>query len=346
MVHKNQKSMEIIDKSNMRQKILDFPKQFRIGLKAAENVKIIGNFKRVLLCGVGGSALPGEILNMFFWNYKIDLPLHVHRDYGLPYYAAHNKNFLVICNSYSGNTEETLFSYNEAIKNKLQVIAITSGGKLLEISKKNKTPVAIIPQGYPPRMALGYQFAAFVKILANCRLIKSKKSLKDILALENNLKPANIETEGKNLAKKLVDKIPLIYASRRLKIAAKIWKIKFNENSKTPAFYNYFPELNHNEHGQFDGNKNDQFYVIILRDDNDYIRIRQRMDLLAQILKAKKIPALIIDMKGKNALNKLFSVFLLGDWASYYLALEYGMDPTPVKLNDKFKRRLASSPRW
>lgn len=325
-----------IDKSNMRQVILNFPKQFRVGLEAAKNVKVSGKFDAVLICGMGGSALPGDILSMWLEAYKIGLPLYIHRDYGLPYKA--DEQHLIICISYSGNTEETLTSFEEARRKNLKVAAIASGGKLAKLCLKYKIPLVVIPKGYQPRMALGFQFAALMKILVNCGVIKN--GLENISALDKNLQPKKLEAQGKKLAKKLSGKYPVIYASDRLKNLARIWKIKFNENSKIPAFYNYFPELNHNELSGFTAG-GEQFSAIILRDIADNPRVLKRMKLTADIIKSKGVNVDIIDIGGKNILYKIFSNLLLADWVSYYLALEYGVDPTPVKIVEEFKKKLS-----
>ncbi|MBI2041721.1 MAG: hypothetical protein HYT20_01715 [Candidatus Nealsonbacteria bacterium] len=139
--------------------------------------------------------------------------------------------------------------------------------------------------------------------------------------------------------------MPIIYASSRLKYLdlARIWKIKFNENSKIPAFCNYFPELNHNELVGFENNGypvSIATSIIILRDDLDLPRIKERIELTAEILKPTGVQAQFVDIKGEDILYKIFDNILLSDWTSYYLALEYKIDPTPVKLNDEFKKLL------
>jgi len=319
--------------------ILDFPKQFRVGLKSAKNLRIENRglkIENLIICGMGGSALPGDILKMFLRAEKIDLPVKIYRNYGLPYYVG--KRHLIICISYSGDTEETLTAFEQALRKKIKIVAISSGGKLAKLCKKYKVPVAIIPRGYQPRMALGFQIGALMQILADCGLIKNCAN--DLLALEKNLQPHELESQGKKIAKKIKDKLPIIYAPDELKELARIWKIKFNENSKTPAFYNFFPELNHNEHNQFEGNQKKYLSVIILRDATSHPRILKKIELTAKILKQRGVAIDLIDAKGYNIWNKIFSSILLADWASYYLALAYKVDPTPAKLNDEFKRRL------
>lgn len=325
-----------IEESNMRKIILDFPKQFRNGLKASENLKVSGNFNSVLVCAMGGSALPADILGIWLEAEKIPLSLHIHRDYGLPHHA--DGKHLVICISYSGNTEETLNAFEEAREKGFRMAAITSGGKLKKLCESYNIPLALVPGGLQPRMALGLQFSALMQILANTGLIKN--SLKDIYELENALKPAGLENQGKKLAEKLKNKIPLIYASAKFKDLARIWKIKFNENSKIPAFCNYFPELNHNEMVGFTQKRKEKLHAIILKDLSDHWRNIKRMELTAKILKKRGVGVDIIDIKEYNILIRVFSSILLADWASHYLALKRGVDPIAVKIVEEFKKNL------
>jgi len=325
----------------MKKIILNFPKQFKTGIRSAKTISITGSFNKLLICGMGGSALPGDVLRILAKNLKVNFPVYIHRSYNLPYWI--NKKCLVICISYSGNTEETLSSFKEALRKNLQVIAITSGGKLAKLCQKNKAPLAKIPLGFPPRMALGFQFSALIKILHNCQMLRG--NLNTILSLEKKLKPLKLEKKGRILAKKIRGKIPLIYSSYFQKELARIWKIKFNENSKIPAFANYFPELNHNEMVGFTKNPNDQclmsnFCILMLKDFADHPRILKRMDLTAKILKEKDIPVEFIKLGGRNNLVKIFSNILLSDWTSYYLALNYKVDPISVKIVEEFKKKL------
>ena len=319
----------------MRQVILDFPKQFRKGLGLAKNVGVSGKFDGVLICGIGGSALPGEILSTWVNTLKTSFPIYINRDYTVPSHI--KKNYLAVCVSYSGNTEETLSCFDKINKDGFKIAGIASGGKLAELCQKNKIPFALIPQGYQPRMAIGFQFAALVKILSNSGLIKN--NLKDILNLEESLKPAELEIKGETLTASIGGKIPVIYASNNLKSLAQIWKIKFNENSEIPAFCNYFPELNHNEMMGFSG-YNNNLHMIILRNSTDHPRTLKRMALTAEILKTKGVHADFVEVSGKNILEKIFSNIILGDWVSYYSAIKRGVDPTPVELNEIFKKRM------
>lgn len=329
------------DPLNFRQIILDSPSQFQIGANSAKDIKLEKNFDSLIICGMGGSALPGDVLKMWFKFSKTNFPLYIHRDYNLPYCA--KKQSLIICISYSGNTEETISGFKEAVKKGLNAAVISSGGKLEKLCKKIKVPLAKVPSGLPPRMALGFQFGALMQLLTPPRIVKD--GLKDLLKLEKKLRPKELENKGRKIAKKLVNKIPLIYSSEKLSLLARIWKIKFNENAKTPAFYNYFPELNHNEMVGFSRISDLQppianFYVLILRDLVNNSKILKRMDLTAKILKKKKVPIENIYLGEKNFFAKIFSNLLLADWISYYLALESKIDPWPVEIVEEFKSAL------
>jgi len=319
----------------MKKIIFDFPKQFRIGFNSAEKIKIKGKFDKVCICGVGGSALPGNFLSLWLKDKKNNLPLVIERDYVLPHQV--KKDWLVICISYSGNTEEALSCFQEARKKNLKIACITSGGKLEKLSKKYKIPCALITKGIPPRTALGYQFSALLGLLKNAGLIKINSQ--ELFKLEKNLKPTKLEKQGRVLAKKLIGKTPLIYSSNKFKILARVWKISFNENTKIPAFWNYFPELNHNEMVGFT-KKTKAFYFIILEDKNDHPRIKKRMQLTKQILEKQGVKGKIIELENKPLLEKTFSAIILANWASYYLALNYKINPLPVEIVEEFKKKM------
>ncbi|MBI2463205.1 MAG: bifunctional phosphoglucose/phosphomannose isomerase [Candidatus Spechtbacteria bacterium] len=331
-----------VDKSNMRQVILDFPTQLETGLKCAQRaIPIIKNpVTKIVIAGMGGSALPGELLKLVAGNGSIlsrPAEIHIHRNYGLPYYA--DDQTLVICISYSGGTEEAISAYDEARVRKLPVAVIAMGGALLEKALRDGVAVAQIPTTHiQPRSAIGYQFAALIKILSNAGII----SLQDdaLIAAAKSLSPASSERHGKTIAVKLARRTPLFYASQANKALAYILKIKINENAKTMAFYNYFPELNHNEMVGFTQPQN-KFSILMLTDRSDNPHIQRRMDLTADIAKKYHIPVLPIDITNERIYNKVFNALLLGDWISYYLAILYKTDPTPVKIVEELKKRLA-----
>ncbi len=331
--------MEIeIDKSNMRQVIIDSPQQLLAGLDLAKNIAMTGNFENMVICGIGGSALPANLLIDLG---ILDIPLYIHRDYGLPKQATEKS--LVICISYSGNTEETVSAMELALEKKLTVVAMATGGKVEELAIANRIPLVKLPSGIQPRSATGYIFSALVTVLENAGIITGLSQ--EIESVTEKLPQLNAEFEerGKILAKSLVGKIPVVYASEKYASLARIWKIKFNENSKIPAYYNCFPELNHNEMVGYEGIKNagaQNLHIVTLRDINNHPRILKRMDLTASIIEKSGAAHTFVEIKEGSMMEKLFSTLLLGDWTSYYLALEYGIDPAPVKTVEEFKASM------
>ena len=174
----------------MRQIILNFPKQFRVGLKAAEHINIKRQFDNVLVSGMGGSAWPTDILNCWL---NLPNPIHLNRTYKLPKWVS--KQTLCIFSSYSGNTEECLSSYKEAIQKKIPSAAITSGGELKKLCQKNHTPLALVASGLQPRMATGYMFSALYSVLVKAKITKDRS--REILQTTQKLKPEKLEQKAK-----------------------------------------------------------------------------------------------------------------------------------------------------
>ena len=338
-----------LDKSNFRQFILDTPSQFEVGINLIKNAKIEGSFNSVTVSGMGGSALPANLLrtycNSLFKNHPEYKPfeIYINRYYSLPPEAQEKTSFNIIA-SYSGNTEEALSSLEEVRKLNLPFIGISSGGELEKLCKEYSAPHIKLPIPYPnyqPRMGTGYFFGAMFKLLVNQGLVPDLTN--NIIACATKLNDfmPSYEKKGKELAKKLIGKTPVIYASPKYKSVAMIWKIKMNENAKTPAFWNFFPELNHNEMVGFT-NPQAKFFIIMLKDQDDNPKNLKRYDSTANLLKKNNIESIIIDMDGDDVFTKIFSSITYSDWTSYYLALEYNQDPTPVDLVEELKRILSS----
>jgi glucose/mannose-6-phosphate isomerase len=340
--------MDNLDISNFRQFILHTPKQFEEGLLLAKGKKLEGDYNSVTISGMGGSALWANLLRTYLHNlfnrtldYK-PFEIFINRYYALPP-EAKNTNTLNIIASYSGNTEESIASLEEVRKLNLPFIGVSSGGKLEELCKKYNQPHIKLPIPFPnyqPRMGTGYFVASMLQVLINQNMIPDIS--KEILDSASGFgKYMDIyEKQGKILSAKLKGKTPVIYASPKYKSVAMIWKIKINENAKTPAFWNFFPELNHNEMVGYT-NPQAKFFIIMLKDNDDDPKNLNRYKATADLLKENGIDSEIIEMDGKDVFSKMFLSISLADWTSYYLALSYGQDPTPVEMVEKLKKILA-----
>lgn len=337
-------NLSSIDKSNFRQFILDTPAQFEVGMKLAKNVKLDGNFSSVTVSGMGGSALPVNLLQTYINGTEPKpLNIYINRYYSLPAHAK-QPDSLNFISSYSGTTEEVISSLEEAHSLSLPFIGFSSGGNVEELCKKYGMPHVRLPIPYPnyqPRMGTGYFFGAMFQVLVNQGLTSDRSNDLVSKAEKFNDFMSSYEEEGKDLAKKLKGKTPVIYVSSNFASVAMVWKIKLNENAKTPAFWNYFPELNHNEMVGFT-NPQAKFFIMMLKDKNDDPRNLKRYDVTAKLLAEKGIESKIIDMDGSDVFSKMFLSISLSDWTSYYLALEYNQDPTPVNMVEQLKKILAS----
>ena len=322
----------------MREAIINFPKQFLLKPEIENGGKLkLAKFKKFIVCGMGGSHLSGDLVR----TWKPAINIIIHSDYGLPPINHHNKgNTLIIASSYSGNTEEAIDAFKTAIKSKIPVAAISTGGKLLELAQKYRVPyIKLQNDGIQPRMATGLGFRALLKVLGE------EKALIESGKLAYSLKSIKLENKGRGLAKKLKGFVPVIYSSQRNSAIAYNWKIKFNETGKIPAFYNVLPELNHNEMTGFDvkagtrglSKKN---YFIFLRDAEDHPRILKRMSILKKLYNDRGLIVETIDIKGSTRFHKIFSSLLLADWTAYYTALGYSVDSEQVPMVEEFKKLI------
>ncbi|MBU1202653.1 hypothetical protein KKH39_01245 [Patescibacteria group bacterium] len=323
----------------MRQVFLDFQKQFEYQ-PIIENKKTYKKSDRFIVLGMGGSAQAQGIINSVAPNIHII----THKDYGLPAMSDKElKQYLIIANSYSGNTEESLDGLKKAQQKKLNIIVIATGGKLISFAKKNNLPYIQMPNfGIQPRCALGFNTLAMLKAM------NQNKLYKELSTLATTLKGKSYETRGKKLAKSLKNKVPVIYASTNNEILAYLWKIKFNETGKIPAFYNVLPEMNHNEMTGFDvatttKSLSKNFSFIFIHDDNDHKQIQKRMQVMDKLYKKRKLPVTNLKLSGKNKWFQIFASALTADWAAYYTSQGYGLESEQVPMVEDFKKILAKS---
>ncbi|VVB76162.1 Bifunctional phosphoglucose/phosphomannose isomerase [Candidatus Tiddalikarchaeum anstoanum] len=310
--------------------LLDFDKQFNEAKKLGANIKF-EDIKNVIVCGMGGSALAGDFVRTIFYP---NLRITVLKDYLLPDYV--DNTWLCICISYSGNTEETISAYEQAVKKTKNVAVICSGGKLAELSKKNNNQLIIVPTGLQPRLAFAYQALPIINILTNSNIVKFdiEKEGKQV----DNIVWTDFEKEANKTMENL-EGTPIIYVSSRNDAVGYKWKISFNENAKTPAFYNVYPEFNHNEINGF-GNTSNKFTIIMVTDSEDYIRVKKRFAVVTDIFREKGLNIIELKLEGKNRLAKLVYGMLLADWVSYLYAKKTGVDPMNVPIVEDLKKRL------
>ncbi len=341
-----------LDPSGMRERIRELPEQCLKAWQQALAFKLpkgYFNVDKVIILGMGGSAIGGDLLNSLA-SLESKTPISVCRDYNLPHFL--DTKTLVIASSYSGMTEETLSAFNQSLTTPARKLVITTGGRLKEIAEQNDVPVLTIDYKAPPRAALAHSFIPLVGICQKLGIVIDKA--KDVAEMVQVLKgqqstiddscPLKLNV-AKQLATRLYGHLAIIYGAGFLSTAAQRWKTQINENSKAWAFYEIFPELNHNAvvGYEFPADLVQKLFVVLLRSPKLHSRTLIRYKLTAEMLSNAKVGHEIIDARGESALSQMMSLVFFVDWVSYYLALLNETDPYPVKIIDFLKKRLAES---
>jgi glucose/mannose-6-phosphate isomerase len=343
----NADAIRRIDKSNMLSFCIQAPKHYGKAAKLASEVKIdYPKPEQIIVAGMGGSAIGGELLKD--WAREgVAVPIDVCREYHLPAYT--NKNTLLFATSYSGETEETLSVFLEALKRKCMIVCISSGGALLEFAEKLSIPHLVVPSGMAPRATLPYLFMPLLAILEKMGLTPrldadfsdAARILKQI-SYENSPERPLDSNLSKKLALNICGTVPIVYGFGFYRAVAQRLKTQFNENSKSPAKWEFFPELNHNEIVGWEQAKEFAkcFSVILIRDAEEQKEIRERIEFTEEMISKEAGKLFELWSSGKSNLAKMSSVICVGDFTSVYLALLRGVDPTPVRTIALLKERL------
>ncbi len=343
--------MKNSDQAHFYKIIRKLPDQIRESAELVQRIDLSllpDSFDLVLLTGMGGSAITGDLMAAFLQN-TVTIPFLVNRNYTLPGFV--NKRSLVLASSYSGNTEETLAATQVAVERGATVIALSSGGKLTDFAREKNLHFIQIPDGLPPRQALGYLFFPFFYLLEQMGLVSGIQSevsetievLQELLE-QNDPQKSHSHNLCNTIAQKLYEKIPVIYtAAEHLAPVTVRWRNQLNENAKVLAFSNVFPELNHNEIMGWEAKRSvlECFSILLLRDSGEAARNRKRLEISRDIWRKNNIPIFEVFGKGKSKLARMFSQIYIGDWVSYYLALLYGKDPIKIGSIDTLKEALS-----
>lgn len=287
----------------------------------------------IIIMGMGGSGLASEVLRGVEKEIGLNLPIVIWKDYNLP---EHNfKKPLYIFVSFSGNTEETISGIKTLFKKRsARMAVVASGGELKNLAQKKNIPLAYFSAGsLTPRQSIGIMFYGLTKILKAAGLNVRVKDYSKVI------KPEQFRNEGKKLAASLRNRIVVIYTDEAHRHLGYIWKIKTNENAKSPAFNNVLPEMDHNEIVGFE-NKNFKTTAIFLKNDSSHVRIKKRFKITEELLKEKGACVIELELKGKTELEKAWKMMLLADWTTYYLAKLNGSNPIETKSIDKLKKLM------
>lgn len=335
------------DRWNMARVIDGLPAQFEAALVQEMPTLPTGPFDEVLVVGMGGSALPVEVLLDAFAD-LIRVPVKVCRGYGLP--RPRGRRRLVVASSFSGTTEEVLLNLEELCPRTDEVVAVSSGGDLEVLARKRGYPHVRVPkerepERFQPRSAVGYLTTFFARVLARAGVIDDPRA--GLESLPAFLRSAAIRRDAEAVALWLGDRIPVIYTDEsHLLSIARVSKIKFNENAKRPAFFNAFPEANHNEMIGFT-KPLAKFGVLYLHDPTSHRRVEGRFEVMQQVFRDEGLDHVGFrrwELPGSTRAERVIASLVFAECCSYTLALLDGVDPTPVALVERFKDELAALP--
>lgn len=324
----------------MRNLITQFPNQLRESIHIAESVELKFNrtITNVVICGLGGSGIGGEIAKEWL-RPLANLSIEVCHRYKLPAYV--NRNTLVIACSYSGNTEETLTAVQEAIDKKALLIGITSGGELKKILTNIGAQYITIPGGLPPRSALAYPLVQLIEIIEQAGISSEPikpKLLRAIELIEQN--QSSIVALAQQLVEQSGDKKLLLYAEDQFEPVVLRTCQQLNENSKELGFYNVVPEMNHNEIVGWANDPKDLF-VVFVRSNLENPRNASRLDISFEVISGKT-EVFTVEAQGEHLVDQSLYLIHLFDWVSLLKAERKEIDVTEVKVIDYLKSQLAS----
>ena len=339
--------IKAVDKSNMLNFCLDSAKLYDKAAKLAQKIQV--NYPKpdnIIVAGMGGSGIGGDLLKDWARN-KVNAPIEVNREYQLPAYAG--KRSLVLITSYSGDTEESLGAFLDALKRKCMIFCVSSGGAMLENAERLNVPYLRVPGGMPPRVALPYLFVPLLVSMEKIGLVSgASQELSETLTLlekisqDNSPEKSSKENLSKTLALGIGQTAPVVYGFGFYRSVAERFKQEFNENSKIPAKWEVFSELNHNEIVGWEraGDLGKCFSAIFIRDKDEPTEIHSRIEITKGLVGKAGVGMLEVPAQGKSSLAKMLSTICIGDFASIYLALLHGVDPTPVKTINYLKDAL------
>ena len=344
-------SIAKLDSQHMLERIADLPQQCRDAWRQAHEVEIpldYGDVDHLVIAGMGGSAIGGTLLQDLVSD-RCEVSITVNRGYALPAFVQGPRTLVVAC-SYSGNTEETLSCYDQALERGARTLAVTTGGQLASAARDAKAPLVQFSYQSQPRAALGYSFVLLLGTLHQLQLIPDHgDALAEAVAVMEEwgeVTHAQVPTAhnpAKQLARELHGKLPVVYGAGFLAGTANRWKTQFNENAKSWAFFEILPELDHNavvglgipDHVR------EHCVVVTLRSELERGRLRRRWSATCQVLDREGVTWREVWGRGRSRLAQMLSLIHFGDYVSFYSAMLSEVDPTPVDAIAFLKERLA-----
>lgn len=343
---------ELKDPENMLAAIAALPSNLKNAWELGLSLPLPGfpKINKIIISGMGGSAIGGDL----FGNYLSPIaktPVISHRGYGLPAWAE-GEETLVICSSHSGNTEETLNSFQLALEQNCSLLTISTGGKLEQEAEARGITHWKFGHRGQPRTAIGWSFGLLLALAERLGIVQNQaEAVEQACALmldqsaRFNPEVPVMKNETRRLAGQLLQRNIMIFAPGELEVIARRWKTQINENAKAWASFEGIPEMNHNtlEGLLYPDFLFEKSSAIFLRSSFDHPRNQLRIDLSMQAFLEAGIAVDSVRAQGDGRLAEMFSLLQFGDYLSYYLALDYEVDPTPIEALNRLKQAISQS---
>lgn len=341
-----------LDPRGMLGAVAGLPAQCRQAWQTAQALELppdYAHIDRIVMLGMGGSAIAGDIWRVLLQR-ECAVPVFNVRQYDLPPFV--NESTLVIASSFSGNTEEMLSAFDQALAAPAKKLALTTGGKLLTTARANGVPTFTYEFHGEPRASLGWSLMALLALSAKLGLMPGvERDIREAISVMEQLQNeigediAVAKNPAKQMAKALQEKLAVIYGAGPLTEVAHRWKTQLNESSKVWCFYDELPELHHNAIVGYELPKaiaRATAVVMLRSSDLVHRRVQLRYQFTQELLAKAGVDVLTVDGRGESALAQMLSLILFGDYVSGYLAFLYGVDPTPTTPIEQLRNWLAS----
>lgn len=339
-----------LDPEDMYARVDDLAAQLERGWEVGASVPIPDEYRdvqNIVVAGMGGSAIGGSLVEAYGAG-EIPRPFSVWRGYGVPGFVGPETLFIAV--SFSGETEETISGFTAAHERGARVMAITSGGTIGRLAAAWGVPCIRFAYASQPRSALGYLFAPLLRIMETLGFLSHQEAhVREAIDVVRNAgrewgKDSPESRNGaKQLARTLQPAVPVVYGAELLSAVARRWKTQLNENAKTWAFYEEFPELDHNAivGYRYPRDASSRIHVLLLDSPLLSERVKRRMAVTEELMRDYGVPHSRIEGRGRSALAQTLSLIALGDYVTYYLALLHGADPTEIEPIVRLKHALA-----
>jgi glucose/mannose-6-phosphate isomerase len=317
--------------------VLAIPDHLRDALWRVESARLEpAEAAGLLVCGMGGSAIGGDLAAAAFGN-RLTGPLITVRGYELPSWVT--PEWTVLCSSYSGNTEETLACFAAAEALGARRIVASTGGALVDGAREAGAPVIGLPGILPaPRTAVAYMLVCAAEVAALAGIAPRVHTEIDAAAAFLSEQSTDLQARAAEIAERLGETAPVVLGADLTAPVARRWKTQINENAKWPAFFSELPEANHNEICAWDG---DTFSAVLLEDPDQHPRERRRFELTGEAIAATSATVVRLEVEGETRVARLLWATMLGDLVSLKLAEARGVDPLPVEAIEGFKAALS-----